>query len=248
MEEPTIEYIQERPNEDGDWEKVNCFLWRNPPEEMAIVYAAHALRGKYLKTAEKTHENYIHKEPTQVDGQKMTMKYGTAAEDLASPLLEGMRAPCTAPESLPEIQERLWRGSQWELKKDQGIQALASIGWLANVTKARPPAITQESTTIQYEESLLPTSMSVSEEVRASGYNEAQAAILEEARNLAANALEKCGKLAGRMRELRVGAFGELVFRTQARLFGALPDPDTEERAKFEAMIAAAEEKREEEE
>jgi hypothetical protein len=52
--------------------------------------------------------------------------------------------------------------------------------------------------------------------------------------------LEKSGTLKDRMQNMSLTVFGELLFRTQSRIFAALPDPETQEREQFEAMRAAA--------
>ena len=239
-EEKTIEYIHERKSEDGGWVKAEEMIWRIPPEEVAVIFAAQTIRLRCMREAEANLKNYIHPEPMRLGGKIRQVEIKSGIDEMRAPFLKQMTKETGSPEAAAELAKILPAQAQWRLKKSSALQGLASIGWLGDVTKARPPAITKDTSSVDYEETLLPESLSVREEAAPSGYNKQQLATLEEAREIALAALAGCSSLKTAMESMGAVRFGELVFKTQSRLYGGLPDPELEERAKFEAMRAEA--------
>lgn len=240
MSEDTLEYIPHRKLESGDWVSVDEFVFRIPVEEMAVTYAAHCLRKRSLAEAEANLKNYIHPEPMKLGGKTRLVEIKSALNFIEQPLFATMTGETGSKKAMEEIQNELPKQAEWRMKKDMGLQALASVGWLASLTKARPPEITKDTSSFDYEPTLLPGNLEVAEEAAPSGYNKEQANLLKETKNLAAEALSKCGSLSDKLKDMSIVQFGELLFKVQSRLFNALPDPEAEERERFEAMRAAA--------
>lgn len=243
-EEKIIEFIHLRKTLSGDWENVGEFIWRTPPEELATVYAAHQIRLKNLLEAEDNLKNYRHAEPLRIGGRTKIVDILSATSILKQPFLTTMQGETGSDKALTEIQNVLASSSEWRFKKEIGLQAIASIGWLSDITKARPPAITKDNSSTDYEEELLPDNLQIKEDSSPSGYNKQQAQILTEAQTLTIKALANCGPLHAKISDMTIVPYGELLFKTFSRIYTALPDPETEEREKFEEMRKKAAEKR----
>jgi len=235
-----LEFVAERRTPEGEWVPVNEFIWRIPPEELAVAYAAHSIRRKCMAEAEANLTGYIHKEPMRLGGKVRTVKIMSAHETMDKPFLSGMRGVPGSKESMDELKVAIPRSGEWRMEQDVGLQTIASVGWLGAMTKARPPEISKDTSAVDYEEGLLPQNLELSEDMAPTGYTKEQAGFLREAHGLATQALEKSGTLKDRMQNMSLTVFGELLFRTQSRIFAALPDPETQEREQFEAMRAAA--------
>lgn len=239
-ENRTLEFVAQRKNGDGEWVKVEELIWRIPPEEMAIAYSAHCIRKRCVGEAEKNLVGFIHQEPMRFGGKTRIVEFHSAGIQMKAPFLYNMTAEPGTPESMAELKTLIPKHDEWRTTKETGLQILASIGWLSDVTKARPPAITKDTSAVEYLEDLLPGNLAVKEDTAPSGYNKRQVAVLTESKMICAEALEKAGSLHGMLKEMLIVTYGERLFKTQSRIYGALPDPETEERAKFEAMRAAA--------
>lgn len=239
-DQKTLEFVPERRSPEGDWVPVNEFIWRVPPEELAVAYAAHTIRRRCMVEAEANLKGYVHKEPMRLGGKIRTVKIMTAGVTLKKPFLSGMRGEPGSKEALEELKIAIPKNAEWRMPQDVALQAIASVGWLGAMTKARPPEISKDTSAVDYEESLLPQNLELAEDAAPTGYTKEQVGFLREAQNTAASALEKSGSLGERIKTMPVTTFGELLFRTQSRLFGALPDPETQEREQFEQMRAAA--------
>lgn len=247
MKESAIEYIHKRKDDKGNWVDVEEIIFKIPPEEMAVAYAAHAIRLKCLMEAESNLKDYCHREPMKIGGRTKTVEIRSALDILKLPLLKDMNYFTGSDQAVEELQSLLPVKSEYRAKRLNGLQLLASVGWLADVTRARPPSITEDKSSVDYEAELFPENLEVKEETVSSGYNKIQAEMLKDAQRISGCCLKNCGELKDRIECMTVASFGELVFKTYSRLFGALPDPEAEERARFEDMRKAAEARREEE-
>jgi len=243
-EEKTIEYVHFRKNSHNEWEEASEFLWRIPEDELAIVYGATCIRLDAMAEAEANLVNYHHPEPLRIAGKTKTVEITHALEVLKRPLLANMKHATGTPEAVIELGGILQKSTQWWLKKEVGLQALSSIGWLMDVSKARPPALNKDDSATDYEESLFPKNLIVTEENAPSGYNDRQIALLKKTKGIAAEVLAPCGNTGKEYAEMGIVAFGQKVFKTYSRLFTCLPDPEEKERERFEQMRAAAAEKR----
>lgn len=242
-ENQVLEFIAQRKTPTGDWVVINEFVIRVPPEELAIIYSAHIIRKSRLVEAEANLTNYIHKEPMKMGGKIRTVEIHSAGKTMKVPFLIGCKAEPGCQEALDELKTAIPKNAEWRMEKEVGLQAIASIGWLADVTKARPPDITKDTSSVDYEQNLLPGNLQIAEDSAPSGYNKSQVELLEEAQKTAAEALIKSGNLHGTITNMSVVTFGELIFKTWSRLFGSLPDPEAKQREEFEALRKEAAEK-----
>jgi hypothetical protein len=231
-----LEYVPQRKLESGEWVPVDEFIFRVPEEEMAVMYACHCIRYKSMEEAEANLKNYVHPEPMKLGGKTKIVEIKSALSIIKTPMLSNMTGETGSQTAMAELQKELPNHAEWRMKKECGLQVLASVGWLASLTKARPPELTKDTSSADYEVSLLPGNLEVTEESAPSGYNKGQADLLKKAKDITTDALEKCGVLAEKLSEMGVVQYGELLFKTHARVFNALPDPEAEERERFEAM------------
>lgn len=240
-----IQYIHLSQTKEGDWVPIGQFHWNIPADELAITYAAHTIRLEAMTPAEADLKGYHHGEPLKIGGRTKVVRFLSAVEEIKKPFLVSMKSPTGTPQALEELSEKLAHDKVWKLSKESGLQAIASIGWLADVTKARPPDITKDTSAIEYEIDLLPENLEVKEESSPSGYNDRQLAMIIKAHKIVSAALKNCGTLGKNIAEMGPVPFGERIFKTYSRIFTSLPDPEAEEREKFEAVRQQAKEKRE---
>jgi hypothetical protein len=243
----SLEYIPEEKNPQGEWVKKDILRWRLQEEEMAMLYAAVCIRMKHLQEAEENLKDYRHTEPLRIAGKTKMVEIHNAVATLAQPFSVAMKSKSGSPQSKKELSKLLSNSRTIDTKKEVGLQTIASIGWLLDVTKARPPEITEDTSSVDYEETLLPGNLQVMEESTPSGYNKAQMELLNEAKNIMSDVLEECGELSEHYRKMGIVLFGNKVFKTYAKVFGCLPDPEEEERERFNAMRDEAKAKEAEE-
>lgn len=242
-----LEYISELKDKDGNWSSINCFQWKMLEEEMAIIYAAVCVRKKFLEEAEANFKNYRHPEPLKIAGKTKMVEIHNAVGVLNKPLVLGMDHPTGSKDGNREFSILLEQKPSIFTSKETGLQAVASIGWIMDISKARPPEITTDNSSVDYEEDLLPENLEVKEESAPSGYNKAQIEILQTTKDITSEVLSKCGELSLSYKKMGIVQFGHKVFRTYAKVFGSLPDPEEEERERFNAMREEAKAKKEEE-
>ena len=214
---------------------------------MALIYAAVCIRKKYLEGAEENFEGYRHPEPLKIAGKTKMVEIHNAVGILSKPLIVGMSHDTGSRDGNREFSILLEQKPSLYTSKETGLQAIASIGWLMDISKARPPEITTDNSSIDYEESLLPENLEVKEESAPSGYNKAQIELLQAAKDITSEVLVKCGALSNNYTRMGIVQFGHKVFKTYAKVFGSLPDPEEEERERFNAMREEAKAKKEEE-
>ena len=240
-----LTYVAEEKRSDGTWEKVNAFQWRLEEDEMAVIYAACCVRMRNLREAEDNLKNYRHGEPLKLAGKTKVVEFHNAVGILEQPFCPRMKHGTGTKAGDEEFTKILAQSPVITTNSEIGLQALASIGWLMDVTKARPPEITTDTMSVDYQESLLPSNLEVKEESAPSGYNKAQIGMLEEARKKAVEVLRDCGDLAQSYEDMGVVKFGTKVFKAYSKVFGALPDPEDEERKRFEAIREEAKSRKE---
>lgn len=239
-----LEYICETKDDSGNWNAINAFQWKLLEEEMAIVYAAVCIRKKHLEKAEANFPNYWHPEPLKIAGKTKMVEIHNAVGTLKKPLVAGMTQETGSKDGNREFSILLEQKPALFTSKECGLQALASIGWLMDVSKARPPEITTDNSSVDYEESLLPTNLEVKEESAPSGYNKVQIELLQSTKDIAAEVLAKCGGMSLAYSNMGIVPFGHKVFKIYAKLFACLPDPEEEERERFNAMREEAKAKK----
>jgi hypothetical protein len=232
----SLEYIPEEKNNKGEWVKKDILRWKLLEEEIAMVYAANCVRMNHLKEAEANLENYRHAEPLRIAGKTKMVEIHNAVEILERPFCVSMRAPTGTKQAHRELSQILSTARSVDTKKEVGLQTIASIGWLLDVTKARPPEITEDTSSVDYEETLLPDNLEVKEESAPSGYNKSQMELLQETKDILVQALTDCGDLSKHYDKMGIVLFGTKVFKTYAKVFSCLPDPEEEERERFNAM------------
>lgn len=242
----SLEYICETKNASGNWDAINAFQWKILEEEMAVVYAAVCIRRKHLEQAEANFPNYRHPEPLRIAGKTKMVEIHNAVSTLKKPLVAGMTQETGSKDGNREFSILLEQKPSLFTSKECGLQALASIGWLMDVSKARPPEITTDNSSIDYQESLLPGNLEVKEESAPSGYNKAQIELLQSAKTIASEVLAKCGNMSLAYTQMGIVQFGHKVFKIYSKLFGCLPDPEEEERERFNVMRQEAKAKKEE--
>jgi hypothetical protein len=231
-----LEYIPEEKDSSGEWVKKDILRWRLLEEEIAMVYAANCVRISQLKDAEANLKNYRHAEPLRIAGKTKMVEIHNAVGILERPFCVTMRAATGTPQAHRELAHILSTTRSVDTKKEVGLQTIASIGWLLDVTKARPPEITQDTSSVDYEENLLPTNLEVKEESAPSGYNKSQMDLLQETKDIVVESLKGCGDLSKHYENMGIVVFGNKVFKAYARVFSCLPDPEEEERERFNAM------------
>jgi hypothetical protein len=231
-----LEYIPEEKNTNGEWVKKDVMRWRLLEEEMAMVYAANCVRITHLGDAENNLKDYRHPEPLRIAGKTKMVEIHNAVGILEKPFCLGMKASSGTKQGHRELSHILGSNRTLETSKEMGLQSIASIGWLLDVTKARPPEITQDTSSVDYEENLLPGNLEVKEESAPSGYNNAQMELLQEAKTIMVDVLKGCGELSSHYEKMGIVVFGNKVFKTYAKVFSCLPDPEEEERERFNAM------------
>ena len=239
-EELTLEYIPQRETENKEWVAVNQFIFRPPSEELAVAYAAQVMRLKALEEAEANLVGYLHQESMKIGGRVNTIEIQGATHIMKLPFLTTMDQPTGTPAAMAQLIKELPNKVEWRTEKEVGLQIIASVGWLGAITKARAPNITEDTSSIDYHLELLPHNIEVKDENAPTGYNKRQVTQLQEALNIVIEACSGSNTLHQQLSNMTILKFGELVFKTQSRLFNALPDPDAEEKAKFDAMRDAA--------
>jgi hypothetical protein len=235
MSQP-IDFVEYRKNEAGEYIKVDELIWRMEAEEMAILYSAQCVRFRHLTPAEKNLKNYYHPEGLRIGGKTKIVEIHTAVPVLEMPFLTKMVHKTDTKAASEELAKLLPNSASWASKRDVGIQTIASIGWLMDVTKARPPDITKDTSNVEYAVDILPQNLDVKEESKPTGYNDGQIALLEEARGVATDVLKYCGNKHKEIGEMNIVIFAQRVFKTYSKTFNALPDPSEEERKRDEAM------------
>lgn len=241
-----LQYIAARQKDDGSWIETQEFVWKIPPEEMAVVYAACCTRLKHLEEAEQNLKDYHHQEPLKIGGKTQMVEIHSGVPFLKQNFFKNKEGVAGTAKGLRSAQELLTNTSQWRTSKDIGLQAITSIGWLMDITKARAPDITTDTSSTDYSANLLPSNLAIKEEASPSGYNNNQLKLLKDTQTIAAEALITCGDKGKKMTEIGVVPFGNLVFKTYSRVWGNLPDPDEIERQRFDKMREQAKAKREE--
>lgn len=232
-----VNYIVGEGNpETGQWTDLNEFRFELEPGEFTLIWAAIQVRAKALKAAEKVFVDYNHPEPLNVGGLKRVIQIGSAI-----PILEGqLLVTCVGTKDEPSLIEAIRKGERtgytWRLQKEAGLQAMASIGWLCDVAKARQPPITQSTTDISYEESLLPSNVGVINEEAPTGYNKKQVTLMENAKEYMGKILDPLPEVKAQWLGVPIVTFGQKLFRTTSKIFGSLPDLEEEERKKFDEM------------
>lgn len=242
-----LEYIPEEKNTKGDWIPKDVLRWKLLEEEIAMVYASNCVRINHLKDAEANLKNYRHAEPLRIAGKTKMVEIHNAVSILERPFCVTMRAATGTSQAHRELAKLLSTSRTIDTKKEVGLQSIASIGWLLDVTKARPPEITQDTSSVDYEEKLLPDNLEVKEESAPSGYNISQMELLQEAKDIVVESLKGSGDLSKHYENMGIVVFGNKVFKAYARVFSCLPDPDEEERERFNAMRDEAKAKEAEE-
>jgi hypothetical protein len=243
-----IQYIHQRQKSDGTWIDAQEFIWKLPHEEMATLYGSCCARLKHLEEAEENLNNYHHQEPLKIGGKTQVVEIHSGIPFLKQNFFKNKEGVTGTPKGNKTAQELFANTNQWRTTKDIGLQAITSIGWLMDVTKARAPDITTDTSSTDYSASLLPQNLSIKEEAAPSGYNNNQLNLLKETQKIAAEVLKNCGEKGEKMAEMGTIQFGNLVFKTYSRVWGNLPDPEEIERQRFEKMREQAKAKREEEE
>jgi len=231
-----LEYIPEEKNAKGEWVPKDILRWRILEEEIAMVYAANCVRINHLKEAEENLKDYRHAEPLRIAGKTKMVEIHNAVGILERPFCITMKARSGTSQAHRELSHILSTTRTVDTKKEVGLQSIASIGWLLDVTKARPPEITQDTSSVDYEETLLPGNLEVKEESAPSGYNKSQMELLQEAKDVIIEVLKGCGDLSQHYDRMGIVVFGNKVFKTYAKVFSCLPDPEEEERERFNAM------------
>jgi len=199
-----------------------------------------------LRGAEENLKNYRHPEPLRIAGKTKMVEIHNAVTTMERPLIKGMTCKTGTKDAEREFAKLLEESPYLLTTKESGLQAIASIGWIMDVSKARPPEITTDTSSVDYEESLLPDNLEVKEESAPSGYNKSQVKLLEDTKKITAAALKHCGELGENYERMGVVQFGTKVFKAYAKVFGSLPDPEEEERERFNAMREEAKAKKEE--
>jgi hypothetical protein len=240
-----LTFVPEEKRSDGSWEETHVFHWRMEEDEMAVIYAACCVRIRNLREAEENLKNYRHVEPLRIAGKTKMVEFHNAVPALSQPFCPKMKHGTGTKAGDEEFAKILAQSPVIVTSKEVGLQALASMGWLMDITKARPPEITNDTTSVDYEEKLLPSNLEVKEESAPSGYNKAQISMLDEARDKAVIVLRDCGDLAQSYEEMGVVKFGTKVFKAYSKVFGALPDPEEEERKRFEGIKEEAKARKE---
>jgi hypothetical protein len=243
-----LEYISEMQDKEGGWNAINCFQWKFLEEEMAIIYASVCIRKKYLSEAEANFKGYRHPEPLRIAGKTKMVEIHNAVGTMDKPMILGMEHPTGSKDGNREFSILLEQKPSIFTSKETGLQAIASIGWIMDIAKARPPEITTDNSSVDYEEDLLPENLEVKEESAPSGYNKAQIELLQATKDITSEVLSKCGELSHSYNKMGIVQFGHKVFKTYAKVFGSLPDPEEEERERFNQMREEAKAKKEEEE
>lgn len=241
-----IEYIALSQNQKGAWIETHEFLWKLPLEEMAILYAACCTRLSCLQAAESNLTHYRHLEPLRINGKTQIVEIHSGTPFLTLPFFKNKEGAIGSPQGISGAQDIFTNTTQWRSSKDVGLQAIASIGWLMDITKAKPPEINKDTSSTNYTETLLPTNLQIKEEAAPSGYNQNQLKLLKDTQNIAAETLKNCGEVGTSLKSLNITLFGNLVFKTYSRIWGSLPDPEEIERLRFEKMKEQAKAKREE--
>lgn len=242
-----LEYISEMQDKDANWTAINCFQWKMLEEEMAIIYAAVCVRKRYLTDAEANFKGYRHPEPLKIAGKTKMVEIHNAVGILEKPMVLGMEHSTGSKDGNREFSILLEQKPSIFTSKETGLQAIASIGWIMDIAKARPPEINTDNSSVDYQEDLLPENLEVKEESAPSGYNKAQIELLQATKDIASEVLSKCGELSNSYHKMGIVQFGHKVFRTYAKVYGSLPDPEEEERERFNAMREEAKAKKEEE-
>lgn len=242
-----LEYISEMQEKNGNWNAINCFQWKMLEEEMAIIYAAVCVRKRFLSEAEANFKGYRHPEPLKIAGKTKMVEIHNAVSILEKPMVLGMEHSTGSRDGNREFSILLEQKPSIFTSKETGLQAIASIGWIMDIAKARPPEITTDNSSIDYEEDLLPENLEVKEESAPSGYNKAQIELLQATKDIASEVLLKCGELSQSYQKMGIVQFGQKVFKTYSKVFGSMPDPEEEERERFNAMREEAKAKKEEE-
>jgi hypothetical protein len=201
---------------------------------MALMYACSCVRLKHLSDAEGNLKNYRHSEPLRMEGKTKMVEIREGVSLLSKPLLIGMQGVTGSKEAHASINALLKRSTTWYSPQEAGIQIIASSGWVMDISKARPPDITKDTSSIDYTPTLLPSNLAVRDESAPSGYNQGQVAILEETRAVTRDVLQDVGDLHETYSTMGVVLFAQQVFRTHSRVLGCLPDPDDEERKRFD--------------
>lgn len=220
----------------GKWTDLQEFQFELEPGEFSLIWACIQIRALALTKAEEAFPNYVHPEPFNIGGINRTVEIGSAAAIMQGPLLVTSEENTNSPGMIKIIQKGERAGYTWRLHKESGLQAMASLGWLCDISKSRQPPITQATNDVTYSESLMPSNISVKENAAPSGYNKKQITLLQ-------STMEFMGKILDPIpdiKELWIGVpivtFGEKIFKTTSKIFNSLPDLEDEERQKFEEM------------
>ena len=242
-----LTFIPEKLDNNNKWIEANEFLWKIPVEEMAVLYASCCIRLEALTEAEANLKNYRHQEPLKINGKTKIVEIHNGVPFLKNPFFKNHLGETSSPECLKTAQELFANTNQWRTSREVGLQAIASIGWILDITKARPPDITKDTSSTDYEAKLLPQNLKIKEEATPSGYNKQQLGILKKTQAITVETLQNCEIKKDEIKELGAVAFGNLVFKTYSRIWSNLPDPEEIERQRFERMREQAKAKREEE-
>jgi hypothetical protein len=226
----------------GEWTDKNEWRFELETGEFPLLWAAMMIRLKYVGQAETTFENYKHAEVFNIDGKNRIYAIGSGLQTLREPLLINSTYKGDTEETRAHLAELVKTTQRWRMKKHVGEQAIASIGWYADITKARPPAITKEETTSVYQHALLPENMIPEEEKAATGYNKKQSKLLEEGRLIVVDLLRHLPNIQSEWDQMGIVVFGQRLSKLRDKVFASLPDPEEEERKKLEELQQKAKE------
>jgi hypothetical protein len=252
-----LEYVYLKRNKKNEWEEANEFVWKMPTDEMAILYAAYCIRLENMTIAENCLKNYIHMEPINIEGKMKNMGIGNAISILNEPFLKEYKTETgehvakgkpNTPEGEEELALALKNSTMWKTHKDPGLQIIASINWLTELNKVRTAEITKDNSVVEYDPRLLSKNMIITEEKAEEGYTAQQMQMLSKAKEITCSVLKYCGGTKEEYSAMNIKIFGQRIYKAFLRTFDSLPDPEKEEREKFEKIRQDAIQKRKENE